>query len=68
MESGQNPRSSFEVSFHLPCQNVSADGINGEVDPDAMEMDVTDRQACFVLLRKFVREVGILPLYNAALK
>ena len=38
-------------------QDVSADGAVGR-DVVAMETDVTDKQACFILFRKFVKEAS----------
>ena len=38
-------------------QDVSADGTVGG-DVVAMETDVTDKQACFILFRKFVKEAS----------
>ena len=36
-------------------------------EDDSMETNVTDKQACFVLFQKFVREVSIILFYTVKL-
>ncbi len=47
----------LEYMVLFPWQDVSGEVAIRETDSDMMETDVTDKQACFSLLRKYVKEV-----------